>query len=254
MRRLLIAAISLTSIWGAGTALAPAAALASPSHGTLTSTEYNQLGKALAGINKSLSGKTVNWPVADAACRKAGTTTSLLRSQRKSCLADLATIEALFDFAKDQPRCEAASATTGTTTTGTTTTGTTTTGATSGADLKVLVCLNPQYKLLSRSASAMYPADVAARKVAVARGFSGICLATLVDTPAELRHEENFAFTTKHLAADAALLAKVSLGHAPASDVNATQDVDDATAFEHSASAWLNQNSPQKLSACPHQV
>ncbi len=262
VRRVLAVAISAASVWGAAAAFGSNAAAAAPRHGTLSSTEYKQLSQVLAGINHALAGKKVNWRAADAACRKAGTTTTLLKTQRKSCLADLTTIEALLNFVTDQPRCEAAAAatsttgttTTGTTTTGTTTAGTTTTGGVSGADLQLVVCLNPEYKALSRAASTMYPTDSAARRQALTRGFSGVCLATLVDTSAELRHEENFAFTAKHLAADAALLTKVSRGQAPASDVNATQVVDDASAFEQSARAWLNQKSPQNLSVCAHQV
>jgi hypothetical protein len=265
MRRALAAAIGIASIWGVLAAFGSTAAIAAPPRGTLTGTEYKELSQQFAAVKRALAGKNVNWGVADTACRRAGTTSPLLKSQRKSCLDDLATIKALVNFVVDQPKCEAAAATsTGTTTTGTTTTGTSTTGATttgttttgglSSADLQVVVCLDPEYEALSRAATTMYPADAASRKQALVRGFGGTCLATLVDTPADLRHEENFAFTAKHLAADAALLTKISRGQAPTSDVNGTQVVDDATAFDESAKTFLNESSPQKLSVCHHQV
>jgi hypothetical protein len=265
MRRALAVAIGVASLWGALAVYGPAAALAASPSGTLTSPEYKDLSQQFAAVKRTLRSKSVNWKAAEAACRKAGTATPLLRSQRDGCLADLATIQTLVDFGLDEAKCAAAVAqtttgttTTGTTTTGTTTTGTTTTGTTttsglSTAYLHVVACLNPAYKAISRAATAMYPADVASRKQALARKFAGICLATLVDTPTELRHEENFAFTAKHLAVDAALLTKVGRGQAPASDVSTQQIVDDATDFDTSAKTLLSQSSPQKLSVCSHQ-
>lgn len=155
-------------------------------------------------------------------------------------------------------------ATTPTTTTATTTTpattttttpSTTTTTPTSGfskADLKLVACLDPDYQSLGRLAKLNYTVDVSARKDAVVRGFKGKCLATLVSTAAQIRDEESFAFSAKHLASDVALITKVDHGKASPSKLNETWIADDARDFVDAAATLESETSPQKLSVCPH--
>jgi len=241
----------------------------------LTGAEYKQLTQQLVAFNRFLKAKKINWGAGLEACRKVGAATALLQTQRRSCLGELATFHALANFSTAEPKCTAAArattgttttpttatgattTTTGATTTGTTTTGTATTGTTTTTDLsatalKAVVCLNPEYQALGRVAKAMYPRDIAARKEAIKRGFKGRCLATIGGTPAQLRAEEQFAFTSTHLAADAAVLTKVTRGQAPSSDLNPVQLEDDARAFEVAAKAVLTTGGPDKLSVCPH--
>jgi hypothetical protein len=227
-------------------------ALAAAPRGTLTIAEYKQLSNATAALNRSASAKAINWSKARAACRSIGGASVLLRSQRTSCLDSMAALEALANFPEEQTRCAAATSKAGTTTTGTTTTGTTTSPDAS-AGIQTIICLNPHYQALSRYAKAIYSSDTAARKQALARGFSGVCLATLASTPADLTKEKLFASSAAKLAADVTLLIKVTRGRAPTSDLNQTQIDENITKFESTASAVLDEHGPQKLSACPHQ-
>jgi hypothetical protein len=249
-----------------------------PAKGTLSAVEYSELTHAQAGFAKVLKSKNGTFNELVAACRKAGVADSLLKTQRQSCLDVITTLEAFEKLEVAAPRCAKLSAppttTTGTTTTPTTTTGTvtettttvttttvttptatTTTGTTPSAaeETAVLqvVCLNPEYQGLSRAAKTLYPADVAERKQAVRRGFKGLCLATLVDTPKQLRAEENFSFTTTHLAADVAALAKAG-AQAPTTNITAIQVQDDAASFAEATKTFLSENGPDKLSVCPH--
>jgi hypothetical protein len=276
MLRALIAAAAAASIWAVMGVCVPAAAIAAPTHGpprgTLTAVEYKELTQQQAAFKVVLKSKNGTWTQANAACRKAGVANPLVKTQRQICLSSVTTLKALTNFGADEEKCSAAAAktTTGTTTTpatttptttatgtttGTTTTGTTTTptGIPTGAALQEIVCLNSDYQALGRAAKVMYPADKAARKQALRRGFKGMCLATLVATPAQLRHEEQFVFATTHLAADVEVLTKVSRGQLPPSKITAVQLEDDAASFEEASKAFLNENGPQKLSVCPHQ-
>jgi hypothetical protein len=211
--------------------------------GTLSSAEFRQLSAATAKLNASASSKSINWVKARAACRRIGGGTELLRSQRLSCLDTISALEALANFPSEQTRCAAA---------GTTTTGTTTTSGES-AVIRVIICLSPRYTALERYAEALYRADAAGRKDALARGFTGACLATLASTPADLKKEKLFASSATRLARDVAVLIKVTRGKAPTTDLNQVQIDSDVTRFESSARAVLEENGPQKLSACPHQ-
>jgi hypothetical protein len=264
MPRALIAAAAAASIVAVMGVCVPAAAIAAPTHapprGTLTAVEYKELTQQQAAFKLVLKSKSGTWTQANA--------------------ASVTTLRALTNFGVDAEKCSAAAAksTTGTTTTpttttptttttatgttttatttttGTTTTGTTTTpGIPTGAALQEIVCLNSDYQALGHAAKAMYPADKAARKQALRRGFKGKCLATLVATPAQLRHEEQFVFATTHLAADVEVLTKVSRGQAPPSRITAVQLEDDAVSFEQASKVFLDENGPQKLSVCPHQ-
>jgi hypothetical protein len=236
-------ATTIAAISAAIAVLMTVPALAAAPRGTLTSAEYKQLSNATAALNRSASAKAINWGKARAACRSMGGASALLRSQRTSCLDSMAALEALANFPEEQTRCAAATSKTGTTTTGTTT----------SAGIQTIICLNPRYQALSRYAKAIYSSDTAARSQAVARGFTGVCLATLASTPADLTKERLFASSAGKLAGDVTLLIKVTNGKAPTSDLNQTQIDNDITKFESTASAVLDEHGPQKLSACPHQ-
>ncbi len=240
----------LAAICGACAVLIPTAALAGP-RGTLTAGEYRQLSAATAELNTSATSKSINWRRARAACRRLGTGTPLLRSQRASCLDGMTALQALAAFPSEQTRCAAAATTTGTATTGTTTTGTTTT-PTESTVIRTIICLSPRYRSLAGYARTLYRADIAARRQAVLRGFTGACLATLASTPADLRKEDAFASSTARLAGDVTVLIRVTNGQAPPSDLNQTQIDTDVTRFESSARALLEERAPQKLATCPH--
>ncbi len=252
MRRALRVAITLAALSSAVAVGTPLSAMAAAPRASLSSTEYRQLSAATAALNRSASAKAINWAKARAACRVLGGTTALMRTQRTSCLDSMNALEALADFPSQQAKCVAAAThTTGTTTTGATATGTTTTSL-QPALTQTIICLNPRYQALERYAGAIYRSDSAARKQAVARGFTGTCLATLASTPADLKKESVFASSTTKLAHDVTVLIKVTKGQAPSSDLNQTQIDDDVARFESSARAVLGEHGPQKLSACPH--
>jgi hypothetical protein len=238
-------------------ASASASAAGAVPKGTLTGAEYKRLSVGMTALDQSVSGKSVNWSRARAACRAVGGATGLLRTQRASCLESMAVLDALASFPPEERRCRAAvTTTTGTTTTGTTTdtttTGTTTTPADS-ALIQVMVCMNPRYQALARYAKALDTGAIVARDAAVTRGFSGSCLAALAPTPTDLKKSKLFASSTARLAADVALLIRVTEGKAPSSDFNQAKIDNDVKQFETSATAVLDEHGQPKLSACPHQ-
>lgn len=244
-------ALTLAAICGTVAVLMPVAATAA-GNGTLSSAEFRQLSAAMAQLNSSATSKSINWTKARAACHKIGGHTALLRAERASCLDSMRTLEALAGFPSEQTRCEGAATTTGTTSTGTTTTGTTTTPAKSTV-IRVIICLRPRYYTLGHDANSLYRADVAERKQAMKRGFTGICLATLASAPADLRKEKLFASSAVKLAKDVTVLIKVTKGQLPSTDFNQVQIDSDVTRFESSAQAVLNESGPQRLAACAHQ-
>ena len=224
---------------------------------SLSSTEYRELATSTATLNKSASAKSINWVRARAGCRQVGTMTALLRTQRATCLATVNVLDALASFPAEQRRCSATtSTTTGTTTTGTTTAGTTTgttTTAANSAVIRLMVCMNAHYQALGREAKTIYKSDLAARKQAVARGFTGACLATLVPTPGELRTVRTFSLASGRLAVDVTLLLKVTQGKEPSSAFSQARIDNDVKQFETSATVVLAAHGQQKLSVCPHQ-
>jgi hypothetical protein len=236
----------------AATCISAPVAAAAP-RGTLTAAEYEQLAAATAALNKSASSSAVDWPRARAACNRVSKTTALLSSQRATCFRTVNVLDALASFPGEQRRCPKSSATT---TTGTTTTGSTTSTTPTSADsavVRLMICMNPHYQALSRDAKALDRADIAARKQALDRGFSGACLTALVPTPAELRTTKRFASSTEKLAADVTLLIKVTEGKAPANDFNQARIDNDVKLFENSATAVLVEHGQPKLSVCPHE-
>jgi hypothetical protein len=242
--------IGLSAVCAATAICMSASAAAAVPRGTLTSAEYTQLSVATAALNKSASSKSLNWPKARAACRKVGSSTALLTTQRATCAWTVNVLDALASFPAEQRRCpKSTGTTTGTTTT---TTGTSTTPADS-AEIELIICMSPHYQALARDAKALDRADISARRDVLARGFSGPCLATLAPTPANLRTVKRFASSTAKLADDVTLLIKVTEGKAPASDFNQAQIDNDVKQFESSATAVLVEHGQQKLSVCPHQ-
>lgn len=253
----LAAACGAAAIWvfAPGAAAAPA--------GRLTGAEYKQLSVGIAALNKSASAKSVNWSRARAACRAVGRATVLLRTQRTSCLDSMTVLDALASFPPEQRRCRAATKTeTGTTTTGPTTTGTSTTGPTTTgtsttparpAVIRLVICMRPHYDALARDAKGLNRGAILARRAAVARGFSGSCLAALAPTALDLQHARLFASATTRLAADVTLLIKVTEGKEPSSDFDQAKIDRDVKQFETSANAVLDEHGQPRLSVCPHQ-
>ena len=261
MLRATRATLTIATICGVLAAIASAPAMARPA-GTLTHVEFKQLSAAMAELSTSANNKSVDWVKARAACHRIGRVTVLLRTQRTSCLNSMSALEALANFPAEQTKCAVTASpktgtTTGITTTGTTTTGTTTTtGATTtsaqSAVIRLIICLSPRYHALGRYAGALYKSDDAARKEAVARGFIGACLATLASTPTDLQKEKLFASSSARLAHDVTVLIKVTRRQAPTTDLNQVQIDSDVNRFATAARAILDENGPQKLSACPH--
>lgn len=262
MKRILTSALAVALLCSAAGA-APAGAASAAPRGTLTGTEYTQISAGRAAVTKLSRNKIVNWNLVRAACRKAGTSTALVRSERANCLSATELLSTLYGFDATEQQCStSASSTTGTTTTGTTTTGTTTGTTTTGTttpsgftteQLAVLVCLNPTYQTLSRDVKADYKASQATHRQIVVRGFTGACAATLGATSAQLKLQKRFNAATRVLADDVALLVKISLGEASTSAASYTQIQSDATTFERTADAALDGKKPPKLSICPHQ-
>lgn len=243
----------LTAVGGAAAICVSSSAVAAATGATLSSTEYRELATSTAMLNKSASAKSINWTRARAGCRQVGTMTALLRTQRATCLATVNVLDALASFPAEQRRCSVTtSSTTGTTTTGTTTTGTSTTAANS-AVIRLMVCMNTHYQALGRQAKTIYESDLAAHKQAVARGFTGACLATLAPTPGELRTVRTFSLASGRLAADVTLLLKVTQGKEPSSAFSQARIDNDVKQFETSATVVLAAHGQQKLSVCPHQ-
>jgi hypothetical protein len=245
-----VAVIAITAT-GCVCAATTEAAAAAP-RGTLTASEYQQLTAATAALDKSASAKAIDWPKARAACGRVSRTTALLRTQRATCFGSVNVLDALASFPAEQRGCPRTSATTTTTTT-TTTTGATTTTPSDSPAIQVMICMNPHYQALSRDAKVIDSADVASRKQALERGFSGACLTALAPTAAELATAKRFAASTAKLAADVVLLSKVTSGKLPAGDFNQTNIDNDVKLFEDSATAVLIEHGQPALSVCPHQ-
>jgi hypothetical protein len=213
-------------------------------HGKLTSLEYSELSEMISGILASGHSGTVNWKAATAACEKADTSTPLLASQRSSCLAVMSTLSYVVGFAGAQQKCASGIAARG---------GAAKAATQNTSALQSIVCLDPEYRQLSRLAATMYALDTTARRQALARGFSGVCLATLVDTPPQLQVEQRLAVSAKSLAADADTISGVLLHKVASGKLNITRIDNDATSFSAAFTALTKLGGPVKLSVCPHQ-
>lgn len=258
-RTIRLASAPLAACAAAVLGLSTTATAAVP-NGTLSGAEYRQLSTAMAALNRSVGAKSVNWVRARAACRSIGGATQLLRTQRTGCLTSVAALASLASFPREQSRCSREiKTTTGTTTTATETTSTTTstTGTiTSPADaavIQLLVCMSPRYDALAGYSRALERGAAAARRSALARRFSGSCLAALAPSPADLGRARLFASSSERLAADVKVLIKVTEGTDPSSDFNQARVDNDVRQFERSASAVLDENGQTKLSVCPHE-
>jgi hypothetical protein len=263
MTRALKLATTVAAICATLVAYGSTTAGAAPTQGKLSATEYKQLSSQLTALEKALAGKSPSWSEAAVACRRVGVGTPLLKTQRNNCIASVATIHKLLEFSVAEEKCAAGSpasvnkleVTATTATTPNTFKAPAPTGGVDGvsaARLKLLKCLGPDYRSVSVLANQMYVSDLAARKEAVQRGFKGLCLRTLADTPADLKLEQSFAADSKALASDVTLLIKVSKGTAPASSVKGATVTKDGTAFAEQLSKLLEENGPDKLSVCSH--
>ncbi len=200
----------------------------------------------ISGILSSGHDGTVDWNAAEAACQKAGSATPLLATQHASCLAVMDTLSYMFSFGKAEEKC----------TTGTglaARAGEGKSSAQNTAALQPIICLEPEYQQLGRLAAAMYTQDRAARQQALARGFTGVCLATLVDTPSQLQAEQRLAIAAKGLATDAATVSGVVLHEVSPSKLNVARVDSDTKAFAAAFSAMTKLTGPIKLSVCAHQ-
>jgi len=221
----------------------PLAAGATPPRGSLTRLEYSQLSKMYSGLLSTAKG--TDFTTLTAACEKAGTSTALLATQRSSCVAEISTLSYIETFSSAEKKCDTAIA------------------ARAGAarpatiqDLEALqriACLNPEYQQLGHLARASYTQDVAARQAAIKRGFTGVCLATLVDTASQLQTDHQFALTAERMAADAGSLTKLAARRALPTTAEITQFANDSTAFGKAFTAMTKLSGPTKLSVCRHQ-
>ena len=235
---------------------ATATAAGRVARGSLSATEYTELAAEIKGLKAAESSKHINWNAANAACRQAGTTTGLLRIQRRFCLVVNATSEAQYTLQADAVKCAAEEKSTPTATTPATTPAPTADATKyaerTAAEIAQLGCLSADYEALGRDAGAYYHEDMIARRKALSRGFTGLCFKTLSDTAEDVRHVESFAFTAKHLADDAALITRVKGGHAPSSAVNPVWIDDDARGFAAAVEQLDREKPVEQLSACPH--
>jgi hypothetical protein len=263
MTRALKLATTVAAICAMLVAYGSTTAGAAPAQGKLSVKEYQQLSAQLTALKQALGGKSPSWSKAAVACRRVGVATPLLKTQRNNCIASVATIHKLLDFSVAEQKCAAGTPASVTKLEVTATTATTPstfkapapTGGVDGvsaAKLKLLKCLGPDYRSVSVLAERMYVSDLAARKEAVERGFTGLCLRTLADTPADLHLEQGFAASSKALAADVTLLIKVSEGAAPASSIKAATVTRNGSAFSEQLGKLLAEHGPDKLSVCAH--
>jgi hypothetical protein len=263
MTRALKLAMTVAAICATLVAYGSTTAGAAPAQGKLSAQEYQQLSSQLTALEKALGGKSPSWSKAAVACRRVGVATPLLKTQRNNCIASVATIHKLVEFSVAEQKCAAGTpasvnkleVTATTATTPTTFKAPAPTGGVDGvsaAKLKLLKCLAPDYRSVSVLANQMYVSDLAARTEAVDRGFSGLCLRTLADTPADLRLEQDFAASSKALASDVTVLIKVSQGSSPAGSITAATVTRNANAFAAQLSKLLGEHGPDKLSVCSH--
>jgi hypothetical protein len=237
-----MAAIAAVTVSGALGFWLPMAAGATPPPGTLTSLEYSQLSEMYSGLLNTTTG--TNWKALTAACEKAGSSTPLLATQRSSCVDQISTLSYIETVSSAQKKCDSAIA------------------ARSGAArpatvedlaaMQEIACLNPEYQELGRLAGASYAQDVAARKVAIARGFTGVCLATLVDTRSQIATVHQFALTAERVAQDAGGLTKLAAKRALPRPAEITHFESDSTAFGQAFEAMTRLSGPTKLSVCRH--
>lgn len=277
-RRSIALAIVCASLSTATAALATAApATAGTSRGTLSAAEYRQIGQAIVAIGKAYKSPSGGWGAVRAGCRRTGGSTALLRGLRASCLADVAVYQALTQLPDKELTCSkgatvttptgtgttttstgtgtgTTTTSTGTTTTGTTTTGTTTTSveAEVKAELHSLRCLSPLFTRLARDVKAMYHADSAARTVAANRGFTGVCLATLATTAANLHKEHAFTAASARFATDFDVLIRIYEGKDRPTALTHSRLVADGNSFDRTGSAVLKENTPTKIAVCRH--
>lgn len=219
----------------------PLAAGASAPHRTLSGSEYSELSAMYSGLlNTANAG---NWAVLRQACEKAGTATPLLATQRSSCVDEVNTISYIETLSSAEKTCNTAiAASSGS-------------GSTAAQDLSVLQeisCLNNDYQQLSKLAGDSYTQEADARQSALARGFTGVCLATLVDTESQLQVERQFALTAQRLAKESSTLTnRDGLKSAPSPSGIALYQ-SDLKAFDKAFLALTKLNGPTKLSVCPH--
>jgi hypothetical protein len=202
-------------------------ALASAPHGTLTSHEYALLSSAEAKLGTALRKAPVSWGGARAACHAVGSSTTLLESERASCLTETQLYEGLADFPRQESSC-----------------------GTSQPHYDL--CVLPLYTDLARDSKALYYADTVEYQQAAQRGLTGRCFDALANTTMQLGEQRDLATTTEKLKADLQLAIKVEEGKLPSSAITASQINSDAKAFERDGHLVLDQSGP-KLSVCPHQ-
>jgi hypothetical protein len=250
-------ALARLAVCAAAVLCLTALATAAVPKGTLSGAEYRQLSRAMSELNRAVGARSIDWGKARAACREVGGGTPLLRTQRSGCLTSVTALAALAGFPPEQRRCSSQIKTT----TSTTTTATeTTTGATEtitnpadAAAIQLLICMSPRYDALAQDAAALQRGAIADRQSALARRFSGSCLAALAPTPADLGKARLFASSSERLAADVKVLIRVTEGTAPSSDFNQARVDNDVRQFQDSASAVLDEHGQPRLSVCPHQ-
>jgi hypothetical protein len=226
MKRTLAVAIAAVACVTLGGAWA-IPALATARQGTLTSHEYALLVNAQTKLGTALRKTPVSWDELHAICGTVGSSTTLVKSERASCIAETRLLEGLVDFPSREGRC-----------------GT--------AQPRKDVCTAPLYTALAKHAKVMYDADVVERQRSTQRGFTGRCLQALANTTKQLGEQRDLATATEKLSKDVQLAVQIVEGKLPSSTISASQVEADAKAFEHDGDLVLGQNSP-KLSSCPHQ-
>lgn len=187
---------------------------ASAPRGRLTAQEYALLLRAQAQFKKALAGKSIKWKAALASCRGVGRSTTLMAAELADCTSNTALEEAFFQFQGLVTKCGTSA-------------------------LKEYRCALPLYAGLSRDANSFYSAEVSLRKVSVGRGFTGLCLATLGPTAAEVNQDHQFALVTSKL-------------YKAVSELDVNQIKAEVKPFERLGVAILDRNPPAKLSVCPH--
>ena len=120
-----------------------------------------------------------------------------------------------------------------------------------------LVCLNPGYKQLARTAAAELAADMALRSELMARGLPDRCVRAIGQNRNALRTGLAFVAAIRKFADDTAMLSKVATGRGPRRKVEISGIEADEATLKRTLNAYQNAHSllldlGTKLSVCPH--
>lgn len=204
-----------------------------PPHDMLTGNEYTLLSAARLGLEAALSESEPNWVVAaQNACLTVtfGRPTSLLTTQKASCLSFVRLRVASVTFSAAYDRC-----------------------ARRGAK-RATPCRAQLYGRLAGDAASAYAGELRANRAIFARGFRGACVTVMGSTPAQLEDTHKLVASTRRLAADWRLLVAINERRASPRRLKQERIDGDSTAVSRNLRLVLQAPTRADLSSCPHQT